>query len=137
MRIRNLMTALCALLLAACTVTTPTTAGDGEQAARAVFDQLYAAARERDANAFKALIAPTDRAEMAAMEAEQPGLTAMLMELIAAGGDPASYRAEVGPRQVRFVRRVEQRDRNGSSSETTTVTLIRVGPAWMFGKPRP
>lgn len=112
-------------------------ASDAEQEARAAFAKLVDAAANQRMDDFKALVAEKDLAEMESMEKEQPGFMQMFMGFVATGGAPDEYTAEVADDQVKFVRRVEQSSSEGSSTETTTVTMVREGDQWKFGQPRP
>lgn len=112
-------------------------ASDPEQEARAAFAKLVDAATNKRVDDFKALVAERDLAEMEGMEKEQPGFMEMFMGFVAAGGSPDDYTAEVTDDQIKFVRRTTQSSSEGSSTETTTVTMVREGDQWKFGQPRP
>ena len=134
--LRQGLVALIVLATTACVSAPPPAPSPAEQEARAVFVQLVAAARAGDAARFKALIAPADIKEMQAFEKENPGFMKMFMGLVADGGDPQDYQAQVKGEQVRFVRRVVEKTKDSSSTETTTVTMIKQDGRWVFGKPR-
>lgn len=136
--LRLILLSLVAWTLSACTMlaTTPPPS-PAEQEARAVFAELVTAARAKNLKQFKSLIAPADLREMEQLEREKPGFFSMFMGLVADGGDPSGYQAQVQGDQVRFVRRVSEKTTDMSSTETTTVTMFRQGGRWWFGKPRP
>jgi hypothetical protein len=112
-------------------------AADGaEQEARAAFVKLVDAAKKKQADQFKKLIAKADLAEMEAMEKEKAGFIAMMMDFVAEGGDSSEYKAEVKDDTVTFVRKVTEKSSSGSGTQTTTVRMIREGNQWKFGKKR-
>ncbi len=134
--LRLLIVSLVGLIAVACASPAPPVTS-AEQEARATFAQLVEVAKKRQLNQFKALIAPADLKEMEALERQKPGFFEMFMDFVADGGDPKEYTAQVKPDQVRFVRHVTEKTADSSSTETTTVTMIRQGTRWVFGKPRP
>jgi hypothetical protein len=107
-----------------------------EQEARATFVELVDVSKKRQLDRFKALIAAADLEEMEALDKEKPGFFEMLMALIAEGGDPSEYTADVKDDRVIFVRRIREKTADSSSTETTTVTMVRQGNQWRLGKPR-
>lgn len=130
--IAALLTGLAMLLSAAATQAGPT----AEAEARAAFARLVDISKQGRLDQFKGMVATADLREMEAMEREQPGLFTFMMEMIAMD-DPAQFQAEIGPDRIVFVKRVTLKTGDGSSSETTKVTLIREKGQWKFGKPRP
>lgn len=106
-----------------------------EKEARAAFVQLVDAAKKKQVDKFKALIAKADLGEMEAMEKERPGMLDFMMGMLGAD-DPKQFKAEVKPDRVTFVKKVTQKGPSGESTETATVTMVRDGGQWKFGKPR-
>lgn len=102
-----------------------------EAEARAAFVKLVAAAKKQKVGDFKKLIAKADLAEMEAMEKERAGMIAMMMEMIAADS-PKSFKGEIKGEVAIFTKQVK----DGSSTSTTTVRMIREDNQWKFGKPR-
>lgn len=111
-------------------------ADSAEQEARAAFVKLVDAAKKKQVDQFKKLIAKADLAEMEAMEKEKAGFLAMFMGFVADGGNPKAYTAEVKEDTVTFVRRVTDKSASGSGTQTTTVRMVREGDQWKFGKKR-
>jgi len=112
-------------------------AGNDEQEARAAFARLVEVARKSQVDEFKKLVAAADLKEMEAMEKERAGFLEMFMGFIAESGNPDEYTADVKPNQITFVKRVSEKSSSGSSTQTTTVHMIRDGGQWKFGKSRP
>lgn len=126
---------MCALSLA---FVSPLHAADSaETEARAAFTQLVTAAKDHKVDEFRKLIAAADLKEMDAMEKERAGFMEMFMGLIAEGGNPADYTAQVTANQITFEKRVTEKSSSGSGTQTTTVRMVREGNQWKFGKLRP
>ena len=136
--IRPLALALVVVALVSGCVTKQPPPNQTEVEARTAFKSLVEAAGRGDVKQFKSMIAPADLNEMESMERDKPGFFPMFMGLIAAGGDPETYKAEViRPDQVTFQRIVISKTPDLSGKETTTVTLLRQGNRWLFGKAGP
>lgn len=119
-------------------VTTQPPPNPTEVEARTALKKLVDAAGRGNVEQFKSMIVPADLAKMEAMDRDKPGFFPMIMGLIAEGGDPETYKAEViRPDQVTFQRLVVSKTPDLSSKETTTVTLLRQGNRWLLGKAGP
>jgi hypothetical protein len=109
-----------------------------EVEARTAFKKLVEVAGKGNVEQFKSMIVPADLAKMETIERDKPEFFPMLMGLIAQGGDPDTYKAEViRPDRVTFQRLVVSKTPDLSSKETTTVTLLRQGNRWLLGKAGP
>lgn len=109
-----------------------------EVEARSAFKRLVEVAGKGNVEQFKSMIVPADLAKMETMERDKPGFFPMLMGLIAQGGDPDTYKAEViRPDRVTFQLLVVSKTPDLSSKETTTVTLLRQGNRWLLSKAEP
>lgn len=118
------------------TVAPPTLAAKGsETQARAAFQHLVEVSRKRDIAEFKTLIRPRDLQEMEAMDQERPGLFEMMMALVAAD-DPNDFTLDIQGPVATFTQQTHTKTADLTSRETTTVTLVREGDRWQFGKPR-
>jgi len=133
---RTVQAFLAAVALIGIGFTVQAVADGAEAEARAVFVKLVDAAKKKQVDQFKSLIAKADLAEMEAMEKERAGFIDLMMGFIAEGGDPKDYTAEVTADTVTFVKRVTDKSSSGSGTQTTTVRMIREGTAWKFGKKR-
>jgi hypothetical protein len=106
-----------------------------EKEARAAFVKLVEAAKKKQTDKFKQMIAKAELAEMEAMEKERPGMLGFMMEMLA-GDNPKQYQAEIKGDHATFVKKVTHKSSSGSSTETSTVHMLREGGQWKFGKPR-
>lgn len=106
----------------------------GEKEARAAFVKLVDAAKKKQVKQFKQLIAKADLKEMEAMEKEKAGMIDFMMTMLAAD-DPKQFKADVKPDSVTFKKSVTNKSKDGTSTETTTVTMVREDGQWKFGKP--
>lgn len=108
---------------------------DTEEAARAAFQHLVDVSRKQDLAEFKKLIRSRDLQEMEAMNKERPGLFEMMMALVAAD-DPKDFTLDIQGPVATFTQQIHTKTADLNSRETTTVTLVREGDRWQFGKPR-
>jgi hypothetical protein len=105
-------------------------AEDAEKEARAFFAKLVKAAKAKNAAEFKSYIAKADLQEM-----EKEGWVDMMMELVAEE-DPGAFTAEVKKDRVVFKKELKVDTAEEKSTQKTTVTMIKDGGQWKFGKPR-
>ena len=108
--------------------------GGSEADARAAFDKLVGISKKQQVGEFKQLIAKADLAEMEAMDKERPGLFALMMGMIAED-DPKDFRAEIKDGVATFIKQTNEKTKDLTSTQTTTVTLVREDGRWKFGKP--
>ena len=119
-------------------VATQSLPSQNEVEARTAFNKLAEAAERGNVEQFKSMIVPADLAKMEAMDKEKPGFFLTIVGLIAEGGNPDTYKAEViRPDRVTFQRLVVSKTPDLSSKETTTVTLLRQENRWLLGKDEP
>lgn len=111
------------------------TASGPEAEARAAFQHLVEVSRQRNLTEFKKLIRAQDLREMETMDKERPGLFEMMMGFVAAD-NPGDFTLGIKGPVATFTKRTDTRTADSTSRETTTVTLVREGDRWLFGKPR-
>jgi uncharacterized membrane protein len=109
------------------------TSNGTEAEARAAFVKLVAVAKKHQTGEFKKMIAKADLQEMEAMEKESAGMFKMIMDMVAAD-DPKDFKAEVKENVVTFVKQTQNDSKEMTGTTTITVTLIREGNQWKFGK---
>jgi hypothetical protein len=106
-----------------------------EADARAAFTKLVSVSKKHQAAEFKKLIARADLKEMEAMEKERPGMIAFMMDMLAQD-NPKDFKAEIAGNTATFTKVTKESSKDGSSTTTETVKLIREDNQWKFGKPR-
>jgi hypothetical protein len=107
----------------------------GEAEARAAFTKLVGHAKKKQTAEFKKLIARADLAEMETMEKEQPGMIGFMMDMISKD-NPKDFKAEIKGNVATFTKVTKEKSKDGSSTTTETVRLVREDNQWKFGKPR-
>ncbi len=108
----------------------PIQADDPIKDARAVFMALVKAAKAKNTAEFKSYIAKEDLKEM-----EKEGFVDLMMAMMAEE-TPQQYTAEAKANQVIFRKEIKKTSREGTSTESSTVSMIKEDGKWKFGKPR-
>jgi len=108
----------------------PVFAGDPAKDAKAIFVKLVKAAKAKNTAEFKSLIAKEDLKEM-----EKEGFVDIMMDVMAEE-NPDLFKANVKENQVIFTKEIQKTSPEGTSSEKTTIHMLKEDGQWKFGKPR-
>jgi hypothetical protein len=108
----------------------PVFAEDPAKDAKAIFVKLVKAAKAKNTAEFKSLIAKEDLKEM-----EKEGFVDIMMDVMAEE-NPDLFKANVQENQVIFTKEIQKTSPEGTSSEKTTVHMLKEDGQWKFGKPR-
>jgi hypothetical protein len=125
-----LSTAFVVCCLVSAFIILPVSAADPGVEAKAVFAKLVKAAKAKNVEKFKSYIVKADLREM-----EKDGMVELMMEMIA-DDKPELYTAEVKGDRAILKKEITKKTKDGTSTEKSTVHMVKESGQWKMGKPQ-